>query len=374
MSLEPSRREIAGDLEQSAQLLERLGGRHAHAARFLRERLDGMAASRLAHRDAAILELRTRYFDGLTNNAAAGEIAKMARRYAATRWRRDRAFTEPRASYVGFPDELLFRIVALSGNKLPGSARIRKILDSARVAKIHALESSRHLALTSARDTRSEDLFVDQSAILERLPDYQAAKTHAIEDGIAARRVHVAAIETIDADATKAWPKEEKRKAEAIAKVRRAELDLRTAGAEFNAVAGAVATERHARETARRTHEGALLVGDWSAIDAFVREAQTEYDRTCKAVQWKEIVVRNLVTQRLERQRVGNGHSIKQRCAAIIESIREAPNLRLIADPREIPERLAAMRAKWPPVRDPSDLPAATGVSDTGGFVVAGRP
>jgi hypothetical protein len=42
---------------------------------------------------------------------------------------------------------------------------------------------------------------------------------------------------------------------------------------------------------------------------------------------------------------------------AIVASVRNLPDLRLIADVREIPAKITAIKASWPPVED---LPGET--------------
>jgi len=361
------RRETAEAIEASAELLERLGAQHVQAARLLRRQLAGVAALRLAHRDRALVALRTTWFRELPTAAAAREIAAFLNRYRASKWRRrDCTLSEPPESYVGMPDELYFKIVALSGDKVPGVAAIRKII--AGTGKILVLESSTHFALASREMEKPPVTYVDAklAATVKAMPGFQEAEARAIEAEIAGRKQHLDAIKKLDAEGARAFAPEEKRKDLAIAKVRQAERDLRTASVELDAVVQAVYRERLARETARRQHEGALLEGDFAAINTFCRDADVEMERTRKAVVSQEKVVRNRITRQVERWRIGNGASIKRRMAAILESIREAPNLRLLADLREIPDKLAAMRASWPPIGDVPPFPEDTDTSGAG--------
>jgi hypothetical protein len=299
----------------------------------------------------------------LPTAAAAREMSVFLRRYYASAWRRlDCMRDAPPESYIGMPAELYFRVCALSGDKLPGEAAIRKIIAAA--GKILALENSSVFALASRPMEKPLVTYIDAklAATVKAMPGFRQAEARAVEAEIAERSGHIEALKQLDEEATKAFAPQEKRRAAAIARVRQAERDLHLANVELGAVVSAIDSERRAYTVARREHEGALITGaDWSAIDAFWDEAMDEYARTQKAVQTYEVTTKNRVTGRVDRQSTGNGRRIKARLRAIMESVHAAPALRLeLADPRELPARLAAFKAAWPPVEDVALLSAGS--------------
>jgi hypothetical protein len=363
MDFDGNRRQLAAAMEASAELLARLGGPHGLTAALLRRQLDGMAASRKAPRDAAIVALRGEWFSHLSEAAAAAAIAAELRRYAAAAWKRsDRALEAAPLAYLGTAKELLFNILRLSEGKPPGAEAVRKILASARAGKIPALEFTSQLRLDSSRDPRSAPMSFEDpilAAALRDLPEVKAAQARAIDAEIAERRRRLAAIEKSDGEARKAYPKEEAKRSAAVERLRQAERDLATAQRELSAVNAAIAADRNARESERRLNELALLAGDWSAIEQFRLDALDEQERARKHIITRSSFKRNEITGRIEHTAQSNIASVNRRVLAILASIREAPDLRLLADVRELPARLAAIKAGWPPVEDLPDGPLA---------------
>jgi hypothetical protein len=355
MDMEASRRELAAAMEASAELLERLAGRHALTAALLRHQLGGMAAPRKAHRDAAIVALRADWFAHLSEAGAAAAIAAEIRRYCASAWKRaDRSLEETPLSYRGTAKELLFRIARLSDGKAPGAEAIRKILANSRAGKISRLESTCRLRFPPSSASRTAMTFEDHklAAALREMPEVKAAQARAIDAEIAERRRRLAAIEKINGEAAKAYPKEEAKRSAAVERLRQAERDLKLAQRELDAINASIANDRGARESARREHELTLIVGDWSSIEQFRLEALGEAERTRKAVVSRTTNRRNEITGKIERASQSNYPSVTRRLSAIVDSIRELPDLRLIADVREIPSKIAAIKANWPQIED----------------------
>ena len=351
----PSTAETIAAFELSAALLERLGGPHGLSARLIRERLSRLAAARNLHRNAAIVALRTGWLAPLSNAAAATEITKRVRRYLTSVWkRRDKFAPAVPSSYLGTPAELLFKIVAFSDERPPGTSMIRRILDEAKTAKIEPLESGARFLLESRPNLKGETVHQDFQAIatLKTMPGFREAEQRATEAEIAARRTHLAAIDRLDADATKAYARQEKRVETAIAKTRAVERELKTATTEALAVQHAVGQERFAYQRERAEHETALLQFDQSPITEFELACFDELERVRKAGQSRESVNVNARTGRADRAVVSNAKSLNARLYAVAASMRQAPELRLIADPRDLPAPIAEMKANRPKIED----------------------
>lgn len=165
------------------------------------------------------------------------------------------------------------------------------------------------------------------------------------------RRTLIDGITKLNAEAELAYPGEEKRKAAAIAARDSARVALQLADAKMIEAHAEVAGARLARETKRRGYEEALLSVDFSAIDGFVRWTVDEADRVRKLVDRIEAVERNERTGRSHIKVVSNSRSIRARCRALLEAAEAARDLRVtVADPREIPARLNALRDALPAV------------------------
>jgi len=82
----------------------------------------------LRKRDAALRELAQRFYCGQAVSRQAAAIYRAALRYAASRWRRDRAADELPPEHVGTPYEWLWRAFK-SGAAMPiGDRQLRHIL------------------------------------------------------------------------------------------------------------------------------------------------------------------------------------------------------------------------------------------------------
>jgi hypothetical protein len=199
------------------------------------------------------------------------------------------------------------------------------------------------------------------AAALRDIPEVKAAHARAIEEEIATRRSHLAAIAKLDAQGEKSYAKEEARKAASLVKVRQAERDLQTVIAEYNAVLAGVSSERREREDVRRRHELALLDGDWKVVDLFENDCLTELERVRRSGQSQILSTRNARTGRSSSETVSNSNSVRARLEAVSASFRAAGELRLIPDPHDLPARIAEIKASWPRVDDiPADKTEAT--------------
>ena len=354
MNAGPSRREIAAALQGSVELLECVGGRHALAAQLLRERVAEMAAARQAHRDKAIVALREAFFPRFSVYAAAPLIAGALARYAASAWRHERSLPQSPEASRGKLAEALFTIMRLNDDKPVSAATARRALGAAEAAQNRTVEMSGRSRLQCGQQTGTPKMlaYADDIAILTGTADFKAKKARFVEDEIAARRIHLAAIERLDAEATKAYGRQEKRREAAIAKVRAAERELKTVTSEALAVQHAIGQERDAYQRERAEHETALLDFDQCLITEFERACIDELERVRKAGQTSQTLARNERTGRVERSVISNSKSLLARLYAVGASMRLATELRLIADPRELPARIAEMKTSWPTIED----------------------
>ena len=80
----------------------------------------------LRRRDELLRSLADRHFAGLGVTRKSEEIARIARRYEATAWRREKNRDEPPAERRGTPEELLFAARKLG--PIPGPRRLQTIV------------------------------------------------------------------------------------------------------------------------------------------------------------------------------------------------------------------------------------------------------
>jgi hypothetical protein len=82
----------------------------------------------IRRRDAALRELASCYFGGLSASAKAREVERLARRYAASAWRFDRNREEMPADYAGKAQQWVW-LAFKSGAPMPlGQRQLRQIL------------------------------------------------------------------------------------------------------------------------------------------------------------------------------------------------------------------------------------------------------
>jgi hypothetical protein len=105
--------------------------------------------ARRAMRNQAIRALAG-YFPGLNRSGTAEEIATMLTRYAATRWRVDRARPTMPDDYRGTARAYVWATLAAAGGRVPSARLIRQIL-----AIDTPLLSARKIADTGGHDTSS---------------------------------------------------------------------------------------------------------------------------------------------------------------------------------------------------------------------------
>ena len=105
--------------------------------------------------------------------------------------------------------------------------------------------------------------FDDVVPIVRELPGFRTAEEKALARTVAERQAHLDAIAKLDAEAVKAYPRQEKVKAEKLAAEQDAIRALKFAQNEYQQTLAAVAPERWACERDRRAHETALIDGEW---------------------------------------------------------------------------------------------------------------
>ncbi len=190
-------------------------------------------------------------------------------------------------------------------------------------------------------------------SIVRATPEFQAATERAHEKTVLERQAHLDALAKLDSAATKAWPSYEKLRAESLAREQEALAALKAAAAEHQRVRAAVAAEQFAYESGRCEHEAALIAGEWPEISDFLETCEAKI-KLAKAAYVRETrSVKNLRTGKTVRLEIANGASIAARVKAICASMREAPDLRLIADRRQLQARFAEIAASWPTVEQP---------------------
>lgn len=368
--------ELRASASALAELGARLGAPYAKAASAIRARLAADPGAR-RERDALIVALRRHWFDGLSNNEAAAEIARETARYEATAWRRgDRALSAPPPSAFGTAREHYWRILRASDGPKRGPRRqtlalaartVREILDAAPIG-----DQSRFRAPTTRRmlkfkventATRSKVNAIPKfEKIVAEMPGFRDAERKAIDREVAERQAHLDAIERLAAEAEKSWPRHERLKADALEKVREAERALKFANDDLAKVLYAVSAERLAYENDRRQRESALIAGDWPELTAFRDRCHAEITTALQGQESREVARRNPVTGRTERLMVSNSRSIGARVVSINGTLSSFEILKLIADRRDLPARLNALVAAWPkvePVIHPVDLKGA---------------
>jgi hypothetical protein len=299
-----TRADLLASLDHLAELGERLDGPYRLAAAYVRGQLKVGAAIRLKRRDDAILELRLRWHAHQSNNAAAKEIQSQLNRYAASAWRGRRALDEPTPAECGTYREQLWRILKEGDGQVLGSRRIRQIVDlapkqqrfvsaggvSAPIGNISpfplptlppTLDASPQQT-ESALNTRPS--FDDVVPIVRELPGFKSAEEKARAKLVADRQAHLDAIGRLDTEATKAYPRQEKLKAEKLAAEQGAIRALKFAANEYQQTLAAVGSERLAYERDRRAHEEALIAGEWPELSAFFDTCEIERARAKAAL------------------------------------------------------------------------------------------
>ena len=181
-------------------------------------------------------------------------------------------------------------------------------------------------------------------------PEIRALSDREFDRIAAEGKAHRDAIATLDVGAGRAYDGQEKRKAAALASRDAARVAFLTAEQQMLKTFAEVAGERLDYEAARRSHEAALLAPEFPEIAEFSRWARDEIDRTNKMIATATTLEKNARTGRERAIVSSNAASIAARTAALRQAIEAAAELRLIADPRQIPERLAALRAVLPAV------------------------
>ena len=350
--------DLMASFEALTRLGERLDGPYRLAAAYLRNRLEVTPSARLRRRDALYLELRRRWYSDASNNKAAAAISQELMRYEASAWRRRECqFSEPPVGAIGTARELFWRILKESDGGAVGRARLRQLFDAAPIVTNRRLPINRRSALQLGLDTRGERNALNASPnfelIVRQLPGFQVAASKAHAEEIAARQTHIDEIAKLDSAAAKAWPRQEKQKAESLGKSNDAHRAWQLALAEHQRVLADVTSERFAYERERNEHEAALTSGVWPEIDGFLEQCDREIERTLAA---RAVRGFNVKGKHLE---FANGRSVGERAGAIRASMREADRLKLIADRRQIPDAIAKIAEGWPRVRDPSPPEAA---------------
>ena len=257
--LDPANSAAAGcraSAEATLDLIERLGGPYRPFAAVLHRALDADRGARLAERNAEILALRRRWFDGLSNREAAAEIAREIAWYEGTAWDRgDNQLTEPPPSAYATAREHYWRVLRASDVLARGPRRqdhlalaarsIREILDHAPIgdqSRFRAPTSRRMVKVKVGNPTKGSNVnsVPKFEKIIAEMPAFRDAERKAIDREVAERQAHIDEIERLGAEATMAWPRQEKAKTEALEKVRAAERALRFSKAQL-------AFDRHSR-------------------------------------------------------------------------------------------------------------------------------
>jgi hypothetical protein len=348
-------------VEAATPLLERLGGPYRPIALALRAWMDGEAVARLARRDAAIIELATRWYGDLSNNAAAAEIAQSLRRYETTTWRRrDALLSDPPPSAFGTARELEWRILREGLGKALGRSRIRQILDESPFANLRLLRLAsvppriRHDEPEPALNAQPKvEEIIRATEIFRATPEFQKAAARAEDKQAAERQARLDAIAKLNAEMEKAWPRHEKLKAESLAREQDAVRALKAASQEHQKTLGAVAAERSTYESERRAHEEALIAGEWPEISEFIDKCYKEMELARAALSTRSYMRRNARTGKAEEVRVSNSKLVEERTQAISRSVRDALDLRMIADRRKLPAAIEEIIESWrPPLAD----------------------
>ena len=364
-TLETGDDDLMASFEALARLGERLDGPYRRAAAYLGHLLEATASARLRRRDALYLELRRRWYSDASNNKAAAAISQELMRFEATAWRRRECqFSQPPVGAIGTAREFFWRILKESDGGAVGPARLRQLFDAAPIVTNRRLPINRRSALQLGLDTRGERNALNASPnfelIVRQLPGFQVAASKAHAEEIAARQTHIDEIAKLDSAAAKAYPRQEKQKAESLGKSNDAHRAWQLALAEHQRVCADVTAERLVYERERNAHEAALIVGDWPEISAFFDTCDREIARAKGAHVAMEQSPRNPATGQVTRILVANGGSVSARIKAIYASMRAAPQLKMIADRRQLPAAIAKIVESWPAVQQPQapeDLP-----------------
>ncbi len=360
---------LTASLEALAALGARLGSPYGLGAAHILQRLEATAAARLRRRNAALVELRHRWYPEASNNKAAFEISRELMRYEASGWlRRDAQLSEPPPSAIGTVRELQWRALKDSEGGAPGPRRLRQIFAASVDWQQNALpianQTQFHLGLDTPGHSSARSSFLSAlpnvELIVREMPGFKEAANRAQATAIAERQAHLDAIAKLDAGAMKEWPRQEKTMADSLAKEQDAHRAFRAAAEEHQRVLSAVKSVRMAYERDRGAHEAALIAGDWPEISEFFDTCDREVARAKAAHVSMEQTPKNPLTGRVTRITVGNGRSVSARLVAIYASMREAPQLKMIADRRQLPAAIAEIVESWPAVqqpRAPEDLP-----------------
>jgi hypothetical protein len=361
--VEAANDDLFSSLEALAVLGARLGFPYALAAAHILHRIEATAAARLKRRDAALVDLRRRWYPEASDNKAANEISRELMRYEAAAWlRRDAQLSGPPPSAVGTVRELFWWVLKDSDGGAPGPRRLRQIFADAELATNSASNFQarpRLLDIPGPSSARSSELSAlpNVESIVREMPGFKEAAGRAQAATIAERQAHVDEIARLDAAAEKAWPRQEKVKADALAKEQDAHRAFKAAADEHQRVLAAVTSERMAYERDRNAHEAALIAGEWPELSEFFDTCDREVARAKAAHVAMELTPKNPATGRVTRVTVGNGWSVSARVKAIYESMREAPRLKLISDRRQLPAAIAKIVESWPVVRQPEAAP-----------------
>jgi hypothetical protein len=364
--VEAANDDLFSSLEALAVLGGRLGFPYALAAAHILHRIEATAAARLKRRDAALVDLRRRWYHEASDNKAANEISRELMRYEAAAWlRRDAQLSGPPPSAMGTVRELFWWVLKDSDGGAPGPRRLRQIFADAELATNRASNCQARPRLIDIRgqpSARSTDLnaLPNVESIVREMPGFKEAAGRAQAAAIAERQAHLDAIARLDAAAEKAWPRQEKVKADALAKEQDAHRAFKAAADQHQRALSAVGSERMAYERDRNAHEAALIAGDWPEIRDFFNMCDREVARAKAAHFTQEQTPKHPASGRVTRILVGNGGSVSARIKSIYASMREAPQLKMIADRWQLPAAIAKIVEGWPVVQQPEappDLP-----------------
>ena len=352
------RAETVVSLRLLAKLGRRLGSDCALAVAAIEAALGEAQQGRLATRDEALVELAALHVDVTSESGAARAVADELRKYAGGAWRRERALAAPPEVARGTARELCWRALQATDGRVPAVRTVRRIIahavgQTSRIVLANPLVHDRRVT-RGGRGVRDNNVI----EILSKSPEFRKAADAAHAELVESRKAHLAAMEKLDAAATRAWAGEEREKATAIAAEKAAFLGWQRAQDELNAVNAKISAARATHDRARREHEFALLnaeVPEFAAVEAFREECYEALAATSKARVSSETTSINPSTRAVTRKLSGNGESVKARLAAIRETLRDLSYLKLLPDPRQIADAIDRTRASWPRVRMPDE-------------------
>ncbi len=331
------RPQVMESFRDLAALGSEIGGRYLLAAGLIEAALGSSAQARMARRDAAIVALRG-FVDEPSESSAAAEIVRRLHHYAASAWERaERSLSSPPAVSIGTEREWCWRVLHAGGGNVPGHRRIRQILAAERIGNETRVDIANVRRDRSGRQIERRPMTAQSNVLelLSRTPEFARAIKQEGSRIVAERRQRLAEIARLDEEGRRAWPRQEKKKSESLARLDAAFATFKAASAEHQNAIASVERERLASESERRRHEIALMNGCPSEqIDAFARECHRELDRV--------------------RETAADSASAQPRIKAILASLRNLNDLRIMADLNAIPTEIARIRASWPTLSEVS--------------------